>query len=182
MSKESSLTIIDAKIVSYDRFSDERGYFQLMENNTINSITKESELIKQSFVSFSNHGVLRGLHYQKKCTLSNLVTVLRGKIFDVGVDLRKKSSSFLEVNSIELNEENPIGIYWPPGVAHGFLSLGNENLIHYECFGEYNKNLEGGIHFLDKTLNISWPFKPTLVNSRDNKFKNLSEFSEKEFC
>ena len=110
------------------------------------------------------------------------MTVLAGEIFDVGVDLRRASNTFLQVNYVKLNENTPYGIYWPPGVAHGFLALGHANLLHYDCFGEYTKEFEGGLHFLDKSLNIPWPFQPLIMNDRDGRFNDLSKFMDEDFC
>ncbi|MDB2690603.1 dTDP-4-dehydrorhamnose 3,5-epimerase family protein [Planktomarina temperata] len=180
--EKTKLSIVGARLVSYPRFCDDRGYFQPLDIEVLNSIVDEIKLPRRSFISKSKKKVLRGLHYQKENSLANLVTVLVGEIFDVGVDLRRKSKTFLHVNHLRIDQNSPYGVYWPPGVAHGFLALGETNLLHYSCFGEYCKKLEGGLHFLDKTLNIPWPNSPLIVNDRDAHFRDLSAFIDEDFC
>ena len=119
--------IKDLVIIQNNKFKDKRGYFkELLREN----------LIKQKFIfkvmSFSKN-VIRGLHLQTKDSQGKYVSVIKGSIFDVVVDLRKNSRSFGKKFTIILSENNNKSLYIPPGFAHGFCSLENENYVVYSC-------------------------------------------------
>ena len=109
---------------------------------------------------------------QTKFSQSKFITVLKGKIFDVIVDLRKNSKTFGKSFSITLSAENPKSIIVPKGCAHGFLSLDNENIIYYLCDNYRSKKHEIGIDWRDKDLNIKWPIKKPKISNKDKN--NLS--------
>ena len=136
---------------------DSRGYF--METYNYNDMKKHG--LDMAFVqdnqSKSSKGVLRGLHYQIKHPQGKLVRVIRGRVFDVAVDIRKGSSTYGKWFGVELSEENKKQFYISPGFAHGFLVLSDEAEFCYKCTDFYHPDDEGGIAWNDPTIGIVWP-------------------------
>ena len=136
---------------------DSRGYF--METYNYNDM-KEAGLdmvFVQDNQSKSTKGVLRGLHYQIKHPQGKLVRVIKGRVFDVAVDIRKDSPTYSKWFGIELSEENKKQFYISPGFAHGFLVLSDEAEFCYKCTDFYHPEDEGGIAWNDPTIAIVWP-------------------------
>ena len=127
-------------------------------------------------MSFSKKNVIRGLHLQKMKSQGKFVTVIKGKIFDVVVDLRKNSKTFGEKFSIILSDKNSKSIYIPAGFAHGFCSLDRENYVVYSCTNYRDKFSEIGIKYNDKKLDIKWPVKKPILSIKDKKNISYSEF------
>ncbi|WP_437396056.1 dTDP-4-dehydrorhamnose 3,5-epimerase [Flagellimonas lutimaris] len=161
-------------ILEPEIFEDERGYFFESYNHKdfCKAIGQEVNFVQDN-QSFSKKGVLRGLHFQKgEYAQAKLVSVLKGRIQDVVVDLRKKSPTFGEHLSIELSSNNKKQLFVPRGFAHGFLTLSESANVFYKCDNYYNKEAEGGIRFDDVSLNIKWVTKNDSINisSRDAMF------------
>lgn len=139
-------------------FEDERGCFLESFNKAV--FERETGIIPcfvQDNISKSAKGVLRGLHFQiGDFAQSKLVSVIKGKVLDVCVDLRKESSTFGQYFSIELDANNYKQLYVPRGFAHGFLALENDTIFSYKCDNFYKKEAESGILFNDEILNIDW--------------------------
>ena len=156
------------------KINDPRGYFQEL------IIEKD---VKTSFpfqvMSFSKKNIIRGLHIQTKNPQGKLITVIKGKIFDVAVDLRKKSKTYGKYFSKILSEKNSLSIYIPPGFAHGFCTLSKENFVVYSCTQYRNSSSEIGIKFDDKDLNIKWPIKRPILSTKDKKNYTLKDFNNK---
>ena len=142
-------------------FNDARGYF--MES------FKEEEFCKnighvhfvQDNESKSSFGVLRGLHYQKgEFSQAKLVRVIKGRVLDVAVDLRKSSPTFGRYVSIELSEDNKRQFFIPRGFAHGFLVLSDEAIFTYKVDNIYAPQAEASIRYNDETIGIDWPIAP----------------------
>ena len=156
------------------KFLDSRGYFQelVMEKN-----------IKKNFpfhvMSFSKKNIIRGLHIQTKNPQGKFITVIKGKIFDVAVDLRKNSKTYGKYYSKILSEKNSLSIYIPPGFAHGFCTLDKENFVIYSCTQYRNVKSEIGIKYNDQDLNIKWPIKKPILSIKDKKNYSLKEFFNK---
>ena len=161
-------------IVHNQSYKDKRGYFKeiLLEKN-----------IKKKFpflvMSYSKKNVLRGLHLQMKKSQGKYISVLKGKIFDVAVDLRKDSSTYGKVFSIILSEENSKSLFIPPGFAHGFCSLAKENYVIYSCTNYRDAKSELAINYKDKDLKIKWPLKRPIVSKKDQQAISLKEFVRK---
>ena len=130
-------------------------------------------------MSFSKKDVIRGLHLQKKKLQGKFVSVLKGKIFDVVVDLRKKSKTYGKFFSVILSEKNNKSLYVPPGFAHGFCALSDENYIVYSCSKYRDAKSERGIRYDDCNLRIKWPVKKPLVSIKDRKNISFYEFKNK---
>ena len=164
----------DLFLIKNRSFKDNRGYFkELIRENVINK--KFPFLV----MSFSKKNVIRGLHIQTINSQGKFISVLKGKIFDVAIDLRKNSKKFGKVYKCILSEKNNTSIYVPPGFAHGFQALENENYIVYSCTKYRNKKSETTIKFDDKELNIKWPIKKFIISAKDKKGISLSEFKKK---
>ena len=164
----------DLFLIKNRSFKDNRGYFkELIRENVINK--KFPFLV----MSFSKKNVIRGLHIQTINSQGKFISVLKGKIFDVAIDLRKNSKTFGKVYKCILSEKNNTSIYVPPGFAHGFQSLENENYIVYSCTKYRNKKSETTIKFDDKELNVKWPIKKFIISAKDKKGISLSEFKKK---
>lgn len=174
--------IEDVVLIKPKIFEDSRGFF--MESY------KKSEFIKngindeftQDNHSKSTKGVLRGLHYQiNPHAQAKLIRCVKGKIYDVAVDIRPNSKTFSKYVKAELSEENKHMLYIPKGFAHGFLVLTDEAEILYKTSGEYAPNAERGIMWNDKEININWGinFEP-LLSEKDKIQPKLSEINKEE--
>ena len=141
-------------------FEDKRGYFiESYNENTFKKSLGQDINFVQDNESQSSKGVLRGLHYQTgKFAQAKLVRVIKGKVLDVAVDLRKDSLTFGKHVSAILSEENKTQLFIPRGFAHGFLVLEDDTIFSYKCDNFYNKESEAGIIYNDKDLNIDWKF------------------------
>ena len=157
-------------------FEDDRGFFYESWNQEIfnNAVGKEVEFLQDNH-SFSNIGVLRGLHYQMEPKLQGkLVRCTSGSVFDVVVDIRKSSPTFGEWASIVLSKANKLMIWIPNGFAHGFLSLEDESEIMYKATNNYSKKHERSIRWNDNYLKIEWPlnkinFLEPVLSEKDSK-------------
>lgn len=158
--------IIEPKV-----FNDERGYFmESFNQNTLDSGIDSKVLFVQDNESFSTKGVLRGLHYQTgDSAQAKIVRVIKGKVLDVAVDVRKDSETFGQHISIELSEENKKQLFIPRGFAHGFIVLSDTAIFSYKCDNFYNKKSEGGIIYNDEFLNIDWILseKEFIISEKD---------------
>ena len=160
------------KIFKNEIFKDKRGHF--MEVYKKNKISTK-ELIFNC-CSYSKKNVIRGLHIQRKNSQAKFLTVLKGSIFDVAVDLRKNSKTFKKYFSIILNHKKYSSIYIPEGFAHGFCGLDKENIIFYSCSKYRHKNSETGIKWDDEDLKINWPIKKPIISPKDKKNLSLKEY------
>lgn len=167
---------------------DNRGYF--METYNQNDMAEFG--LNMNFVqdnqSMSVKGVLRGLHFQKKHPQGKLVRVIKGKVFDVAVDIRKDSKTFGKWVGVELTEENKKQFYISPGFAHGFLVLSDVAEFCYKCTDFYHPDDEGGLMWNDPDIGITWPtlIKKSIESSSkelymmsDGTIVNLSEKDKK---
>ena len=158
---------------------DERGFFmKIYEKNIFeeNGIFLENA---EDMVSFSKKGVLRGIHMQTKNPQDKLIRVLRGKVWDVVVDLRKDSKTYLEWEGFTLSDENRCGLYVPSGFLHGFLALSDDVVFSYRCGKAYEPEFDGGVRWDDKQLNISWPVNEVeelIISDKDKNLPALEEF------
>jgi dTDP-4-dehydrorhamnose 3,5-epimerase len=162
------LQIPEVILIEPSRFEDRRGSF--METYKYSDFSRSgiSEHFVQDNYSRSVHGVLRGLHYQKNPhAQGKLVQCIKGKIFDVAVDIRNGSPTFKHWISAELSEENTSMFYIPPGFAHGFLVMSDNADVMYKCTGEYSPEHDRGIIWNDPDIRISWPIPEPLLSEKD---------------
>jgi len=173
--KVTETNIAGAFLIDLDVYGDKRGFF--LESYQKERYAKHGLDIEfvQDNRSFSQKGVVRGLHYQVKHPIGHLVYVVRGSLFDVGVDLRSDSPTFGEHISCTLSAENNQQLFLPPGVAHGFCTLGEENEILYKCSEYYYPDDEAGVLWNDSDLAIQWPVKNPVIKPRDAAFPRLKD-------
>ena len=164
----------DLFLVQNKSFKDNRGYFkELMRENLI------SKKFPFLVMSYSKKNVIRGLHIQTTNSQGKFISVLKGKIFDVTVDLRKNSKTFGKVFKCILSEKNSRSIFIPPGFAHGFQALDNENYIVYSCTKYRHKKSETTINFNEKEFKIKWPNKKFVISTKDKNGISLLEYKKK---
>lgn len=164
-------------------FHDSRGHFyESFHAEKFRELIGRKESFVQDNVSVSNRGVLRGLHFQKGThSQAKLVSVLRGSVLDVVVDLRKDSPTFGKYFKINLDDQKKLQLFVPKGFAHGFLALKNDTIFHYKCDAYYNKESESGILYNDQNLAIDWEFPESelIISEKDlvlQEFKEAPSF------
>ena len=159
-------------------FNDARGYFfEAWKQEEFNSHIGQVNFIQDN-ESKSSRGVLRGLHYQKgELSQAKLVRVIKGRVLDVAVDIRKSSPTFGQHVMVELSEDNKRQFFIPRGFAHGFLVLSDEAIFTYKVDNVYAPQAEAGIRWNDPALNIDWPIDPreVLTSEKDLKQPLLGE-------
>ena len=161
----------DLEIIKKNTYFDKRGYLrEIFKENILN------KKFKFEILSYSKKNVLRGLHLQKKNPQGKFITVLEGKVFDVALDLRKKSKTFGRYFSIILSSKKNMSIYIPPGFAHGFCALKNNTIMHYKCTNYRDAKSEMGIYWNDKNLKIKWPIKKPIVSVKDKNNFDFKSF------
>ena len=159
------------KIVKQVSFKDKRGQLRIVHNQKI--INKKFIF---EYCTTSKKNSLRGFHFQFKYQQAKYVSVVKGKILDCVIDLRKNSKTYLKLFKIVLSDKNNLGLYIPEGFAHAFYSYENENIIYYKLNNYYNPKYEDGINVLDKKLKIKWPGKSFLISKKDQKLSSLNDF------
>ncbi len=175
--KTSSCDIEGLLIVQLKLYADERGFFVERFNKKFFAESGITCDFIQDNHSRSAPGVLRGLHYQNSPPQGKLVGVLRGKIWDVAVDIRPDSASFGKYFALELSAENGLLLWIPHGFAHGFCVLGNEPAdVLYKVTAPYNPAGEGAICYDDPELAIQWPVKNPLISERDKRADNFAKY------
>lgn len=151
--------IDDLVIVRPFLAQDARGYYKkVFEREIFEALGIPVQVFECSDI-FSNRGAIRGLHYQEKHSQGKLLHVLKGKIYDVALDLRRESRTFGRWYATTLSEQDHRTIYIPPGFAHGFMSLEDGTLFSYLCTNYYEPDSCGGILFNDPGLGIPWPIR-----------------------
>jgi dTDP-4-dehydrorhamnose 3,5-epimerase len=178
-----STNLKDAYLIKPRVFQDPRGFF--LESYSLKIFAENG--IKAEFIQ-DNHslslekGTLRGLHFQKPpFTQAKLVRVTRGKVYDVIVDLRKKSETFEKWQGFELSAENFEMLFVPRGFAHAFLTLENDTEFQYKCDNYYSSESENGIIWNDPDLKISWPIKNPILSEKDKKLGRFNNLKDLDF-
>ena len=163
----------DLLIVKQKNNYDNRGVLRETFNNKI---------LKKKFIfeycTTSKQNVFRGFHFQTRNKQSKFVNVLKGRILDIVIDLRKKSKTFGKVFKIILSRHNALGLFIPSGFAHAYLSLDKENIIYYKLDNYYAPKYENGIIYKDPELKLNLS-KKIKVSKKDKKLMTLREFRKK---
>ena len=173
--KKNSTSIKGLIIIEGIKFNDNRGHFREIYKK---KIFKKMD-IKFWCMSKSKKGVLRGLHLQLKSVQDKFISVVKGKIIDVVLDLRPGSSTFGKHYKTELSEQNCKSLFVPAGFAHGFYCIDNENIIFYGCSNYRSENNEVGLLWNDKDLKIKWPKGKKIISKKDNQNLTFVEFKKK---
>ena len=159
-------------------YRDSRGFFM---KKYMGSFFEKSNIfgnVAEELISKSKLGTIRGLHFQTKNPQAKMVSVLKGKVFDVAVDLRLGSPTYGNYFGLDLNTENNLMLLIPAGFAHGFLSLEEDTIVSYLCSTEYEPEHDTGIIFNDIDLNIQWPKlnMEYVISEKDNNLPRFKEF------
>lgn len=162
------------KIIQSRSFKDSRGLFR--ENYKKKFFRSKNFIF--GCISRSKKNVIRGLHLQTKFSQDKYVSVLKGAVMDVVLDLRKKSKTFGKHFKIILSDKNAKSIFIPAGFAHGFLGLEKENIVYYTCSNYRSKKHEVGLIWNDKDLKIKWPIKNPIISKKDKINLKFKEFKK----
>lgn len=168
--KIPGVLIIEPKV-----FADGRGYFKETWNHQRFADAGLNMVFVQDNISYSQKGVLRGLHYQKPQTQGKLVQVLEGEVFDVAVDIRKGSPTFGQWVGEYLSAENHRQFYVPEGFAHGFCVVSDMAMFSYKCTDFYNARAEGGVAWNDPDIGIDWPVDDPILSEKDKAAVRLKD-------
>lgn len=161
-------------------FQDARGFFLETYQEARYLAAGIEDAFVQDNQSRSAQGVLRGMHYLVKRPQAQLVTVLRGRIFDVAVDLRPASATFGQWHGMELSDVGERQVYMAPGFAHGFCVLSAWADLHYKVSCNYDADDEGGLLWSDPDVDIRWPLAQPAVADRDARLPRLKELSKSQ--
>jgi dTDP-4-dehydrorhamnose 3,5-epimerase len=167
----SETNLKGAYVIEIKKIEDDRGFFgrsfcrREMEEHGLKSD------VMQANTSFSHKkGTLRGIHYQvPPYEEAKLIRCVRGSIFDVIIDLREGSPTFMKWTGVELNADNYKMVYVPEGFAHGFLSLEDNTEVYYNVTAFYTPGAERGIRWNDPAFNIEWPLEPVVISKKDRE-------------
>lgn len=170
------LVIIEPKV-----FGDDRGYFmETFSEQLFREKVAQVEFVQDN-ESKSRYGVLRGLHFQlPPYEQAKLVRVVKGRAWDVAVDIRKGSATYGQYIGIELSEENKRQVFIPRGFAHGFSVLSDELIFQYKCDNYYHPESEGAIAWDDPTLNIDWklPLTDIILSEKDKLNPSFTNYNK----
>lgn len=167
--------LVGSYIIEIEKCEDERGFFaRTWDKKEFTDLGLDSDFVQSSISVNKKKGILRGLHYQSApYEESKIIRCVRGKIYDVFIDLRSHSKTFKKWFSIELSEDNYKMLYLPKGFAHGFQTLEDNTKVFYQISEFYNPEFSKGIIWNDNELNILWPLKITSISKRDKSFPSL---------
>lgn len=162
-------------IIKPTLIKDERGEFRRhfckyeFFKNGINNKISQSNISENKY-----KGTLRGFHYQQyPYSEAKTVSCLKGEIYDVVIDLRRKSKTYKKWTSVKLTEKNKFSLHVPKGCANAFLTLKNNSIIHYYISQRYFPKKEKGIKFNDSLFKVKWPFKPKIISKKDKSHQNF---------
>lgn len=172
--KSTATPLADARVIEADRFPDQRGWFAELWNRDRYREAGLDVGFVQSNASYSRSGVLRGMHFQHPSPQAKLVSVLRGRVFDVIVDVRIGSPTYGGWFGLELSAESQLQLFVPEGFAHGFLVTGDDALVHYSCSSVFHAESERALAWDDPAIRIAWPFAPAVISDKDRAASSLA--------
>lgn len=174
----TKLDLKGAFLIDYFSVGDIRGGFAKSFEKDIYEEAGIKFNLNETFISVSSQNVIRGLHFQLHKPQAKLVSVPKGKVYDVIVDLRCTSSTYKKWRGYELSAENHQALYVPRGFAHGFLSLEDGTIMMYQCDGAYDKASDTGIRFDDPDIGVTWPVEEscTIHSKRDLALLSFKDF------
>ena len=162
-------------VIKIEKLEDERGFFaQTWDKEFFKSNVLNSDLVLCNISFNKKKGTVRGLHYQAPpYEEAKLVRCTHGRIFEVMVDMRKNSKTFLQWDSVELDSQDYRMLFVPEGFALGLQTLEDNTEVCYQMSQLYNPEYFRGIIWNDKTLKITWPLKPSVISEKDSNLKPL---------
>lgn len=176
----NELELDGAYRISSFSVGDSRGEFTKCFEKDIYAAAGIEFKLNETFVSTSRENVIRGLHFQIHNPQAKIVSVLKGKVWDVIVDLRPGHPTYKKWVGIELDAENHAALYIPRGFAHGFVSFEDETVMLYQCDGAYDKNTDTGIRFDDPDIGIEWPvdLNKVIYSDKDGGLMSFREYEK----
>ena len=162
----------DLKIIKLKRNKDSRGYLAETYNK---KLIGGKELVFDYKV-ISKKNIFRGFHFQYKFQQVKLISVLKGKILDCVIDLRKNSKTFGKTFKIILSEKNNLSLYVPSGFAHSYLTLDKKNIVYYKLSNYYAPKFESGILWNDRDLKVKLPIKKPKISKKDKTLPSFDDF------
>jgi len=175
MIKVKSTSLEGFLIVEPNCYKDDRGFFLETYQEDIYKAAGITDKFVQDNQSRSIKGVIRGMHFQVNRPQAQIVTIMRGLVFDVGVDLRQNSPTFGRWHGVELSDTGQRQVYMAPGIAHGFCVLSDLADLHYKVSRFYDPDDECGMVWNDSEVNIDWPSITPLIHQRDANYQSLSQ-------
>jgi len=175
----TKLELGDAYLINYFSVKDKRGGFsKYFEKDCFNELGLDFR-VSECFTSISSKNVIRGLHFQTNHPQAKIVSVIKGRVFDVMVDLRNNSPTYKKWIGCELNETNHKAFYIPRGFAHGFASLEDDTIVMYLCDGKYDSETDSGIRYDDPEIGIMWPIleRDSIHSERDLGLRYLTDYN-----
>lgn len=173
-------SIPDLILIDPKSHHDERGFFfEAFQEERYQKFLNRKINFVQDNLSRSSKDVLRGLHYQIQQPQDKLVTVIRGSVFDVAVDIRTQSATFGQWFGVVLNDKNHYQLFIPKGFAHGFCVISQIVDFHYKCSDYYNPKFEQGILWSDPNLAIDWPLSEPIISPKDQNYSQLKNIPSK---
>ena len=162
-------------IIEIEKLEDERGFFaRTWDKEFFKSNGLNTDLVQCNISFNKKKGTVRGLHYQiPPYEEAKLVRCTHGKVFEVVVDMRKNSTTYLQWDGIELDSQDYNMLFVPEGIALGMQTLEDNTEICYQMSQFYNKEYSRGIIWNDQTLKITWPLKPSVISENDTNLKTL---------
>jgi dTDP-4-dehydrorhamnose 3,5-epimerase len=175
--KVNEAAIAGLVVIEPQVFGDDRGYFMETYSRQVFADAGLNMEFVQDNQSMSKKGVLRGLHLQTKFSQGKLVRVISGEVYDVGVDLRRRSPTYGKYAGVILSGKNKRMLYIPEGFAHGFLVLSDEAVFTYKCTELYHPEYDAGIIYNDPDIGIDWPVDgiDVLLSEKDKKLPTLKQ-------
>ena len=175
MIKVKSTSLEGFLIIEPNCYKDDRGFFLETYQEDIYKAAGITDKFVQDNQSRSIKGVIRGMHFQVNRPQAQIVTIMRGLVFDVGVDLRQNSPTFGRWHGVELSDTGQRQVYMAPGIAHGFCVLSDLADLHYKVSRFYDPDDECGMVWNDSEVNIDWPSITPLIHQRDATYQTLSQ-------
>jgi dTDP-4-dehydrorhamnose 3,5-epimerase len=175
MIKVKSTSLEGFLIVEPNCYKDDRGFFLETYQEDIYKAAGITDKFVQDNQSRSIKGVIRGMHFQVNRPQAQIITIMRGSVFDVGVDLRQNSPTFGRWHGVELSDVGQRQVYMAPGIAHGFCVLSDLADLHYKVSRFYDPDDECGMVWNDSEVNIDWPSITPLIHQRDATYQSLSQ-------
>jgi dTDP-4-dehydrorhamnose 3,5-epimerase len=174
----SEIPLKGAYIIDLEPFIDSRGFFaRTYCKREFNSIGHSGEFVQFNHSSSSHKGTLRGMHLQlPPCAEIKLIRCTSGRVYDVIIDLRRNSETFLQHIGVELSEENRKMIYIPEGFAHGFQTLEDHTQLIYHHTAYYSPEHDRGFHYADPAFAINWPLDPQHISEKDRDHPYIDQY------
>lgn len=176
----SDLSLEGLKLIDLQIFKDPRGlFFENYNRERYAEVGIECEFVQDN-CSYSNGGVLRGLHYQSNPGQAKLISVIRGKIFDVAVDIRPESASFGLWEGIYMSSENRSQLFMPVGFAHGFCVISMDAEVLYKTSAPYDPEYEHSLRWDDPDIGIHWPITEPYLSKRDQEAESFAAYKSRQ--